>query len=64
MKSPLNSTVMEIIELPRLLGDFGQIERVTRLPNGRQESDPLGSNFMYSAVSDLQAPMQLSLVLI
>lgn len=30
---------MEIIELSRLLGDFGQIERVTLLPDGRRESD-------------------------
>lgn len=39
MKSPQNNTVLEIIELSRLLGDFGQIERATRLPDGRLESD-------------------------
>lgn len=39
MKSLQNNTVLEIIELSRLLGDFGQIERVTKLPDGRPESD-------------------------
>lgn len=36
---PQNNTVLEIIELSKLLGDFGQIERVTKLPDGRPESD-------------------------
>jgi len=39
MKKLQSNTVLEIIELSKLLGDFGQIERVTRLPNGRPESD-------------------------
>jgi 5'-deoxynucleotidase YfbR-like HD superfamily hydrolase len=39
MKVLQNSTVVEVIELSKLLGDFGQIERVTRLPDGRPESD-------------------------
>lgn len=39
MKTPQNNTVLEVIELSRLLGDFGQIERVTKLPDGRPESD-------------------------
>lgn len=34
-----NNVVLEVIELSKLLGDFGQIERVTRLPDGRPESD-------------------------
>lgn len=32
-------TIEEIIGLSRLLGEFGQIKRVTLLPNGDQESD-------------------------
>jgi len=39
MKKLQSDTVLEIIELSKLLGDFGQIERVTRLPDGRPESD-------------------------
>lgn len=39
MKAPQNNTVLEIIELSKLLGDFGQIERVTKLPDGSPESD-------------------------
>lgn len=39
MKSPQANTVLEIIELSKLLGDFGQIERATKLPDGRPESD-------------------------
>lgn len=39
MKKPQENTVLEVIELSKLLGDFGQIERVTRLPDGRPESD-------------------------
>jgi 5'-deoxynucleotidase YfbR-like HD superfamily hydrolase len=39
MKKLQSNTVLEIIELSKLLGDFGQIERVTRLPDGRPESD-------------------------
>ena len=32
-------TVLEIIELSRLLGEFGQIKRVVKLPNGDHETD-------------------------
>ena len=39
MKSPSDRTILEIIELSRILGEFGQIERATRLPDGRPESD-------------------------
>jgi 5'-deoxynucleotidase YfbR-like HD superfamily hydrolase len=39
MKSPGANTVSEIIELSKLLGAFGQIERVTKLPDRRPESD-------------------------
>jgi len=31
--------MLEIMELSKLLGDFGQIERAAKLPDGRQESD-------------------------
>ena len=39
MKKLNDSAVLEVIELSKLLGDFGQIERVTRLPDGRLETD-------------------------
>lgn len=32
-------TVLEIIELSRLLGEFGQIKRAAKLPNGEHETD-------------------------
>ena len=39
MTQPKDTAVDELIELSRLLGEFGQIKRATRLPNGDQESD-------------------------
>ena len=39
MSQPKDTTVEELIELSKLLGEFGQIKRATRLPNGDQESD-------------------------
>ncbi len=34
-----DKTVLEIIELSRLLGEFGQIKRMAKLPNGDDETD-------------------------
>lgn len=40
MKSEVEEkTILEIIELSRLLGEFGQIKRVVKLPNGDNETD-------------------------
>lgn len=40
MTKPINDqTVDHILQLARLLGEFGQIKRVTLLPNGELESD-------------------------
>ena len=39
MKRVQDKTVLELIELSRLLGEFGQIKRGTRLPGGEQETD-------------------------
>lgn len=34
-----NSTIQEILTLSRLLGEFGGIQRATKLPNGDRETD-------------------------
>jgi 5'-deoxynucleotidase YfbR-like HD superfamily hydrolase len=39
VKQIQDSTLQEILTLSRLLGEFGSIQRVTRLPNGDLESD-------------------------
>ncbi len=39
MKQVGEDTILELIELSRVLGEFGQIKRVTLLPGGDQESD-------------------------
>jgi putative hydrolase of HD superfamily len=39
MAAPQDKTVDELIELSKLLGEFGQIKRVTLLPNGDRETD-------------------------
>lgn len=40
MKSEVEEkTILEVIELSRLLGEFGQIKRVVKLPNGDNETD-------------------------
>jgi 5'-deoxynucleotidase YfbR-like HD superfamily hydrolase len=38
-KQVQQQTVSELIELSRLLGEFGQIRRITLLPNGEPETD-------------------------
>lgn len=39
MKQVTNKTINELLELSRLLGEFGNIKRATLLPNGEPEAD-------------------------
>ncbi|HEY5140210.1 MAG TPA: HD domain-containing protein [Methylococcales bacterium] len=39
MRTVQKTTITDVIELSTLLGEFGQIKRVTLLPNGEQEPD-------------------------